>query len=233
MFAQNHHPLRVMLLDDHEFILDGMSLTLSTQSDISVVGRYASSQALFSALQRSAVDVVVMDYCLQPGEVDGLNLIRALRIRSPQSQVLVVSALHTPSTVALALRCGARGFIGKELDAQVLAQGIRKVATGQVYLYPSMARQLVENDVCIRDMPAASSLTTPAGGALIKNSELTVREHEVLRCCLHGLTVTEIAAKFSRSVKTISAQKQSAFRKLGLRNNNELFKIRPQLDGWQ
>jgi two-component system capsular synthesis response regulator RcsB len=47
------------------------------------------------------------------------------------------------------------------------------------------------------------------------------------------LTVTEIAAKFSRSVKTISAQKQSAFRKLGLRNNNELFKIRPQLDGWQ
>ncbi|MEF9674255.1 helix-turn-helix transcriptional regulator [Pseudomonas sp. PCH446] len=60
---------------------------------------------------------------------------------------------------------------------------------------------------------------------------MTVREHEVLRCCLDGLSVTHIARKFSRSIKTISTQKQAAFRKLGLRGDNELYKVRYQMEG--
>lgn len=226
-------PLHVMLLDDHEFILDGISLTLSTQHDIRVVGSYTNSQALFAALQREPVDVVVMDYCLRPGEVDGLNLIRALRIRCPQAQLLVISSLHTPATVALAMRCGAMGFIGKELDAQVLLEALRKIASGQIYLHPGMAARLADNDVRLSDLVVARPTEPRDLTTMIKSSTLTVREHEVLRCCLDGHSVTEIADKFSRSVKTISAQKQSAFRKLGLRNNNELFKIRFQLEGWK
>lgn len=226
-------PLHVMLLDDHEFILHGISLTLSAHSDIRVLGSYTTSQGLFSALQREPVDVVIMDYCLRPGEMDGLNLIRGLRLRCPQAQVLVISSLYTPATVSLALRCGALGYLGKELDAEVLPQAIRKVASGQVYLHGLMAARLADNDVCLGELVSAPVSAYGDTAIKVRPSALTVREHEVLRCCLDGQSVTDIAAKFSRSVKTISAQKQSAFRKLGLRNNNELFKSRSQFEGWQ
>lgn len=225
-------PLHVMLLDDHDFILHGICLTLSAHSDIRVLGSYTHSQQLFAALARLTVDVVVMDYCLRPGEMDGLNLIRGLRLRCPQARVLVISSLYTPATVSLALRCGATGFIGKELDAEVLPTAVRKVASGQVYVHPSMAARLADNDVEVDDLVGSPSATE--GSALtVRSSTLTIREHEVLRCCLQGQSVTDIAQKFSRSVKTISAQKQSAFRKLGLRNNNELFNSRSQFEGWQ
>jgi two-component system capsular synthesis response regulator RcsB len=233
MFAHSTRPLRVMLLDDHQFVLDGMGLMLSSHADIKVVGSYLSSQALFAGVSKLEVDVVVMDYCLRPGEVDGLNLIRALRIRCPQAEVLVLSSLHVPSTVALALRCGARGFMGKEMDGCMLPDAIRKVASRQCYLQPEMASRLSENGVGVMNMDASTMPGSRNLSSMISTARLTVREHEVLRCCLDGMTVTEIATKFSRSVKTISAQKQSGFRKLGLRNNNELFKIRGQLDGWQ
>jgi two-component system capsular synthesis response regulator RcsB len=233
MFAHCSRPLRVMLLDDHQFVLDGMGLMLSSHADIEVVGSYLSSQALFAGVQKLEVDVVVMDYCLRPGEVDGLNLIRALRIRCPQAEVLVLSSLHVPCTVALALRCGARGFMGKEMDGGLLPEAIRKVASGQCYLQPAMANRLNEDGVGVLNTDTAATSSSRSLNTMISTARLTVREHEVLRCCLDGMTVTEIAHKFSRSVKTISAQKQSGFRKLGLRNNNELFKIRAQLDGWQ
>lgn len=225
-------PLHVMLLDDHEFILHGICLTLSAHSDIRVLGSYTHTQPLFAALSRETVDVVVMDYCLRPGELDGLNLLRGLRLRCPQARILVISSLYTPSTVSLALRCGASGFVGKELDAEVLPMAIRKVASGQVYVHPAMAERLADNDVEVEDLVDS---VPPMGAGLprIKPSVLTMREHEVLRCCLQGQSVTDIAEKFSRSVKTISAQKQSAFRKLGLRNNNELFNSRSQFEGWQ
>ena len=66
---------------------------------------------------------------------------------------------------------------------------------------------------------------------LVRTRELSFREREVLRCCLDGMSVTQIALKFERSVKTISTQKQAAFKKLGLRSDNELFKIRSQFEG--
>ena len=67
--------------------------------------------------------------------------------------------------------------------------------------------------------------------ALIDRSELSPREREVLRCCLDGMSVTDIAEKFARSIKTISSQKQSAYRKLGIRTDTELFKIKHELEG--
>ncbi|WP_256737652.1 response regulator transcription factor [Pseudomonas sp. dw_358] len=225
-------PFEAMLLDDHAFILDGISMTLAAHSDIRVVGRFTTTQALFGALRDHVPDVVLMDYCLQPGEIDGLNLVRALRIRHPRARVLVISAQHTPATVGLALRCGAAGFIGKELDPVELPDALRKVASGEIYVHPSVASRLAEGHLEL----AESELSYPSSPFLkpgVTAATLTVREHEVLRCCLDGFSVTDIAAKFSRSVKTISAQKQSAFRKLGVRNNNELFKIRTHLDEWK
>ena len=228
----NEQPIRLMLLDDHEFILHGMSRILSQQADMKVLRTFLKSHQLMAALKNEEPDIVVVDYSLGPGEVDGLNLIRALRNRHPHIKVLVISSLHTPATVALALRCGARGFVGKELDAEQLVIGIRRVFEGRIYLDPDMEIQLSRNNVSVLPLPDNQDDPDERVAPLISTGSLTIREREVLRCCLDGQSVTQIAAKFSRSIKTISAQKQSAYRKLGLRTDNELFKIRSQLEGW-
>lgn len=220
---------RLMLLDDHEFILHGISQTLARHTDVEVVSTHTESRTLLDALRLVQVDIVVMDYALSPGEVDGLNLIKAIRTRHPRTRVIVISSLHTPSTVALTLRCGAAGFVGKELGAEELLKAIRAVCAGRLYLHSEMEDALQRNSVAVHPLDPEEEVDGPVA-ALVNTTTLTLREREVLRCCLDGLSVTDISAKFSRSIKTISAQKHSAYRKLGLRTDHELFKLRALLE---
>ena len=224
------NPIRLMLLDDHALILQGISLLLTPHKDMQIVGCFTRSRQLLEALRAKSVDLVVMDYSLSPGEVDGLNLIRGLRLRYPDTRLLVVSAMHTPATVALAMRCGASGFLGKDMSTDEIVVVIRKVAAGQVYLHPAMAIELKHNEVSTRSAVEVSADSWSDQGELTGLSTLSIREREVLRCCLEGLSVTKIAEKFSRSIKTISTQKQSAYKKLGITSDNELFKIRSQFE---
>lgn len=215
-------PVRVMLLDDHAVVRHGLATRLEQEADLQVVGSFATSRELLDALSTQTADVVVMDFSLNPTDIDGLNLIRALKVRFPDSKTLVVSAHYNAATVALALRAGARGYVGKNQELTELVAAIRTIAHGRIHLHPEMAAE-------IATMPDETSEPTDAE-ALTQHSKLSPRESEVLRCCLDGMSVTQIAAKFSRSINTISTQKQSAFRKLGIRTDNELFKIRHQLD---
>lgn len=223
-------PMRVMLLDDHEFILRGIDYLLSQEPGVKVVGQFTRSREVVQALKYTPADILIMDFALQPDEMDGLNLVRALRIKFPQLLLLVISALHTPATVSLALRCGAQGFVGKSSDPRQLLAALRELMLGNTYLEPCMASVINARDVSTRGNRDPHDQDRSAIGALIKSNNLTVREREVLRCCLAGMSVTQVAAKFSRSIKTISTQKQSAYRKLGLHSDNELFRIRSQLE---
>jgi DNA-binding NarL/FixJ family response regulator len=166
---------------------------------------------MMAALRSTPADVLLIDYALGCNDIDGLNLIRALRVRFPDSRILVSSSHDNPATTALALKAGAAGFVGKSRELGELVQVIRQVASG-----PPQAGAVLAPD------------GSPAHGAA-----LSPREQEVLRCCLDGMSVTQIAAKFSRSVKTISGQKQAALRKLGVRNDSELFKMRGPLANLQ
>jgi two-component system capsular synthesis response regulator RcsB len=223
-------PIRVKLLDDHELMLMGVNHSLARQRDIKVVGAYTTSKDLLEGLRHIETDMVILDYSLGPGEVDGINLIKVIRTRYPAVRIIVLSSLHTPSTVALCLRCGVSGFVGKDLDARQLLAAIETVMRGEEYLDEHMRHALRCNNVTLNPLQPTDHLNEPIA-ALINTTSLTHREREVLRCCLDGLSVTDIARKFYRSIKTISAQKQSAYRKLGLRSDNELFKLRSQLEG--
>lgn len=223
-------PINVMLLDDHILILIGMQNLLVNEPDLECVASLTSSKDLVQALEENPVDVLVLDFQLQPGDMDGLHLIRLLRTQYPKLRLLVISSMHTPATVALALRNGASGFIGKELPPGELARAIRRVASGRVYLHPQMLDALREGELSISHADTPDNTGHASLTGFSRAIELSAREHEVLRCCLSGLSVSQIAEKFNRSIKTISTQKQNAFRKLGLRNDNELFKVQYELE---
>jgi two-component system, NarL family, captular synthesis response regulator RcsB len=215
--------IRVVLLDDHPVVLHGLSAQLADVSDISVVGEFETSRALLAALAVQQVDVLLMDYSLAPQEIDGVSLLRVLQVRFPSLEILVMSGQGSPATAALALRSGARGFIGKMRPMSEVIEAIRTVAARKRYVDQTLAYELgqVVNKAHGVDEEGA---TTLAG-----QSSLSPREQEVLRCVLDGMAVTSIAKKFSRSVNTISTQKQAAYRKLGIRTDAELFKIQHSL----
>lgn len=228
MWATSNKQIRIALLDDHAVVRHGLAARLREEPDFQVVGIYAASKDLMQALQSQTVDVFVIDYALGESDIDGLNLIRALKVRFPAGKVLVSSSHFNPATVALALRAGAKGFVGKEQELTELIEAIRKVMQGKTYLSQTMTAEL--SSISTTGFAGTDELVINKG-VLAKHGELSPREREVLRCCLDGMTVSQIATKFARSVKTISGQKQSAFRKLGIRNDSELFKIQHQLKG--
>lgn len=213
--------LRIALLDDHAVVRHGLVARLGAEPDIDVVGAYSTSRELIAGLLAAPADVILLDYALGPDELDGVSLIRALRAKFPDCPILVLSTHHEPATVALALRVGARGFAGKGEEMAELVKALRKVVSGAVYLSAEMSYRVAE---------ASTTFDAREGedgaDALLLGAALSAREREVIRCYLAGMTVTEIAEKFKRSIKTISSQKTTAFRKLGVTSNNELFKIR-------
>lgn len=223
----------VALLDDHEFVRHALASCLGAIDGLQVLGSYSSGAELIAHLSARRVDVVLMDFMLGPSEIDGFNLIRALSVRFPGIRLLVMSAHYTPATVSLSLQAGAAGFIGKRQPLAELLKAVRSVAGGGVYLHPDMeeALKIYRGHEATCPLPAEPPTTEAMPGHAahrLSKHKLSPREQEVIRCFLEGLSVNEIAAKFSRNANTISTQKKSAFRKLGIKNNNELFRIHLQ-----
>jgi two-component system capsular synthesis response regulator RcsB len=227
--------LRVALLDDHAAILHGLAARLAQETDIDIVGAFSGSQEMIGALQSEPADFLLIDYALGNNDIDGHNLIRLLRIRFPKAKIIVTSAHDNQATVMLAIQAGASGFVGKGQDLDDLISAIRTVAKGGTYLPPEVAAELLSRGTPQQVPPPASPDdvdNAPDDATILQgNAELTPREREVLRCFLSGMSVAQIAEKFSRSNKTISTQKQAGFRKLGVRSDAEFFQIHHQLDG--
>lgn len=244
MSLHRQAPIHIVLLDDHAVVRYGLEHRLSQEVDMNIVAGVADSRELRAVLQKQRCDVLVMDYELRPDDLDGWNLIRSMRTRFPELLLVVLSGHESFATEALTMRAGAHGFVGKGRGVEAVVAAIRSVVRGQ----PAFSRKpppahaaLAAADAQHNPAASAAAYSEPLRLAPVSAGErpendmsrgfpaeintLTPRETEVLRCCLQGLSLTEVAAKFVRSVKTVSTQKQSAYRKLGIRNDNELFKL--------
>ncbi len=212
-------PQRIMLLDDHPIVIEGIEKRLAQLSRYEIVGSYTTARELIHALATAteAIHLAIVDFSLGPNDVDGVNLLRALKLRYPGTAVLVLSSHFSPATVALALQAGVNGFLSKTQGPDDLIDAIDQIARGRTYLPTTMRDQLDE-------MSAAPPLAGSVPGQVAET--LSPREHEVVRCTLDGMSTSEISAKFSRAMSTISTQKKSAYQKLGIRTDAELFKIR-------
>lgn len=207
-------------------VRQGIELGLSREADLNVIGSYGTGRELLAALARRPADVVVMDFVLAPTEIDGLSLIQALNRRFSACRPLIVCSHYSPATVSLSLKAGCWGVLGKTQNLTELITAIRTVAQGRIYLQPCMvpALQGIPSVFNITTVKSKMDFSTP----LQLSACLTPKEQEVLRCFLDGMSVNAIAAKFSRSASTISTQKQSAYRKMGIKNDSELFKFTQQ-----
>jgi len=220
MPRSEENPIRIALLDDHPIVRHGLGKKFSEEADLQVVGMYATGREMISGLRSAPAEVLVVDYSLGPTEIDGINLLQVLKIKYPLSKILVASSHDDPAMVELMMRAGARGFVAKTKPLSVVVEAIRIVAAGGTYA------EAVDETAAVEPTPSAPAAGAAEAGS--KSRALSPREREVIRCCLDGMSVIEIAQKFSKSRKTISNQKQSAMSKLGLRTDSELFELRDQ-----
>ncbi|MEG5569407.1 response regulator transcription factor [Enterobacter bugandensis] len=215
--------IRVAVLDDHPMIRNAFEFSLAGSDDMRLVAACASRHEMLTVLRNQEVDVLVLDYLLGENDVDGLVLIKQLLGHFPRLKILVSSSVESPGIVQLILRAGGRGFIGKSKSFGEIAGAIRTVAAGEKFITDDMHFQL--DKIAETDGEMKMFIQPPAADESVERllKTLTPREMEVIRCYLTGMSLAQIALKFARHVKTISGQKQSALRKLGLRSDAELF----------
>ncbi|WP_217549269.1 response regulator transcription factor [Pantoea sp. GbtcB22] len=219
-------PIRVMVLDDHPLIRNAYEFTMKASSRIELVAVCSSRKEMLEILKKQSIDVLILDYILGDDGVDGLVMVQQVRSHYPDLSILVSSSVESPAIVQLILQAGVKGFIGKSKDFNEIIRSIEYVASGKIYLSQDMQYKIqlvAEGD---REMLAYIPKEGPSDELRIKLRALSPREMEVLRCFLDGMSIKQIAEKYSRHRKTVSGHKQVALRKLGLRSDAELFKYK-------
>lgn len=211
MKTASEKPLRIVLADDHPIFLIGLRAVLERDERVSIVGEASSPQALTELLQHCACDVLVTDF-MMPAEpqADGLRLIEQLRRHYPTLPIVVVTMLNNAGLFHSILELGVMGLLSKASLADELPEAIRQVRLQRCYVAHTIRQAL--------------SLAGEVGPDRLHSQEqLSPRELEVIRLLATGLTVGEIAANLNRSKQTVSTQKISAMRKLGLSSDAALF----------
>ncbi|WP_395070479.1 response regulator [Paraburkholderia silvatlantica] len=202
--------LRVVLADDHPFVLLGVRSALLAADDIEVAGEACGARELLQTLQTVPCDVVVTDLNMPSasGEADdGLQLVRRLRRDWPHLPVVVLTSVANAVLLRAVAHAGVVAMLRKAEPMDDLAAIVRGAAQGLAHLSPTIERELA----------------AAAGPSDLGLPRLTRREAEVVRKLASGSSITEIARALGRDVRTVSCQKREAMAKLGVSNDAGLF----------
>jgi len=203
--------IRVLVVDDHTIVRDGICALLALAGDIEVVGEAANGSEALKMVKELEPNVVLMDIAMPI--MDGLEATRRIRKEFPRTRVLVLTQYDDKEYVFPVIEAGAAGFISKVAASSELPSGIRSVYQGDSYLSPSVTRLLIED-------------YRRVGGRDIHDpyEQLTDRERDVLKLVAEGYTTQEIADMLVVSPKTVEGHRTNLMAKLGIRNRTELVK---------
>jgi two-component system, NarL family, captular synthesis response regulator RcsB len=203
-------PLKVVVADDHPVILLGAEHALLKFPGLEIVGRARQSTELVKMLQTAPCDVLVTDLAMPGGQYgDGLQLIGYLRRNFPNLPIVVLTMLENAALLKRLSELGVTSVVNKSDDLSHIGLAVQYVSRNLEYMSPSVKAAL-------------DALRMNSGG---KSNDvmLSKRELEVVRLFVSGMTIKEISEQLNRSIKTISTQKNTAMRKLGIDRDSELF----------
>jgi two-component system, NarL family, nitrate/nitrite response regulator NarL len=211
--------IRVVLIDDHPLLRDGVASALERSSDIEVVGQGASADEAVEIAQAIKPDVILLDVSIPGG---GLNALKAITANSPGTRVMMLTVSVDKTDVLEALRLGARAYVVKGVSGRELVQALRAVLNGERYLSPALGAMLL-TDV---DKNAAE-----AKAPMFK--ELNSREAAILSLVAQGLSNKEVGARLHLSDKTIKHYLTSVFQKLQVRSRMEAVLLMKKISSGQ
>ncbi len=206
-------PIRVLLVDDHAMLRDGLRNILQMEPDITVAGEASDGESAVRQAEQLQPDVVLMDINL-PG-IDGIEATRRVRLASPGSSVIILSMHNADEFLFAAIREGAAGYLLKSLPSSEVVRAVRAAARGESLLDPAMARKLMEGYASLLRRSPAEEPDEP------EEHDLTPREKEVLDMVVQGASNREIGEKLFLSEKTVKQHMTKILRKLGVRSRSQ------------
>ncbi|CAB3798754.1 Transcriptional regulatory protein RcsB [Paraburkholderia ultramafica] len=210
--AEISTPVRAIIADDHPLVLLAIENLMGTYPNMQIVGRAADATELFMEVDRSPCDLVLMDLYM-PGGLDGsgLDVIRQFKTRYPDVALVVLTMETEAAALQKVISLGVGGLVSKRDRIDLIHVAVVMALARECYVGPAVR-------TLIADAALAQRLD-------LVRSTLSRRELEVFTQYASGFAVSEIAARLGRSVKTISAQKCTAMRKLSLHSDAELFRF--------
>jgi two-component system, NarL family, invasion response regulator UvrY len=207
--------MRVLIADDHAIVCEGLKQIISRDPAFMVIAEVNTAAQAMQVVRTGGIDILLLDISLP--DRNGLDLLKQLKQEAPSLKVLICSLHHEDAYALRALRAGAAGYLSKQCASSTLLHALHQVATGRKYISADLAQELAAHVGKDND-------TEP-------HHRLSDREYQTLLKLATGMTVTEIAAQLTLSVKTISMYRTRLLQKMCMHNNAELthYAIRHQL----
>ncbi|MBY6274734.1 response regulator [Symbiobacterium thermophilum] len=209
-------PIRVLIVDDHELLREGLKSLLSREEDMEVVGEAAGGREAVALCRSLRPDVVVLDARLP--DVDGVEVCRQLQEEMPEVAVLMLTTFSDSDLVLGAVRAGARGYVVKDVLGMDLKRSIRAVARGEVAMDPKVVGYLMQQ---MRSPSADKEERIP----------LNRQQLAIIRLVAQGYTNREIAERMFLSEKTVKGYLAEAMRRMGVKNRVEAAMVASR-NGW-
>ena len=209
--AQAGGKIRILLVDDHPIVRQGIGLLVAQEPDMVVCAEADSAPAALEAIERARPDVAVVDLTLKDSL--GLELLKDIRVRHPKLLVLIYSMRDETFYAERVLRAGARGYVTKEEGGRTVIEGIRVILTGRIHLSEKMASKMIGRFIGGDGKSPRDSI-----------GSLTDRELEVFELIGQGLPTREIAERLHLSAKTVDSHREHIKEKLRIDNATDLLK---------
>ncbi len=200
--------IKILLVDDHAIMRDGIRALLGLYDDIEIVGEASEGNEAIEKTQELMPDVVVMDIAM-PG-MDGLEATRRIKKKNPKVKILVLTQHDNREYILSAIKAGTAGYVPKKALGSELVSAIRAVCKGESFLYPSAAATLIKDYLHRADEEPYD--------------RLTAREREILKLIAEGHTSREIADRLFISLKTVLGHRTKIMQKLDIHNRTELIR---------
>ena len=204
--------IRLLLVDDHAVVRSGLKMLLANESNLEIVGEAANGAEAVALAGSVRPDVILMDIGLP--DMTGIEAARAIKSRHPNIAIVALTIHEDEEYFFNMLDAGASGYVPKRAAPEELLTAVRTAAAGGIYLYPSLAKLLVQ------DYLSGNREAAPAAAL----DELTEREREVLAYLAEGSSNPEIAEALSISPKTVARHRENLMAKLNLHSRTELVK---------
>jgi two-component system response regulator NreC len=201
--------IRLLLVDDHAVVRSGLKMLLENERDVEIAGEASSATEAMESAVRLQPNVILMDIGLP--DLSGIDATREIKKHLPDISIVALTIHEDEEYFFKMLEAGASGYVPKRAAPEELLTAIRAAATGQVYLYPSLAKLLV------RDFLDGGRVADEQ-----TSSDLTDREQEVLTYLAEGANNSEIATALVISPKTVARHRENIMRKLNLHSRAEL-----------